>query len=524
MIWRIRFDVNTVSRMLAFLLSAWLFAISAWWVWTAFSLPLELEIREGTGWLYAIAHRAGVDIYDSSRVTFVNMAHGPLDPIVKGWLATWFPALPGCMITRCFVFLLPFFLLGAAYVVGRKSLTNALFAAAALHLFLVNVTVLMAVGRSDATVLCGLALCCALGHWLLVNRHRRWSSQRYIVFQILLGSSSALVFLANWRIVPMIGTIHLVVLAKQLAESNVRRFRSLLYATVLSAVGWALMCVPTFLFALHGDRREYYRRFFGFYTAASGWGTFPGSEFRLFPEELVQSRQALLWVAAALMAAALFRLRRERAQLVAWLVLLPVGWVMYAYGYYKNQGGGGLHYFCPFFVCAWFLILHGLRRQSSERPLVQLFIVCLLAGLLPWRTVLDQCRQFTDLGAQSRMFLAEVAARTGGRPVFGESTHLFKNMYDDEVVDTGDTVNAIAQAKYFGKEFTRNYEFYTMTLMSEPPRFVIEAMLDPQNLIGITTPQLANMLKNEYSVAVQGPANLVANGGGSIALYERNAE
>ena len=76
-----------------------------------------------------------MDIYDAERLAFVNMNHGPMDSMLKGWLATLFPTFPGCMVTRCFVFLLPFFLLGSAYVIGRKNLTEALFAAAALHLF-----------------------------------------------------------------------------------------------------------------------------------------------------------------------------------------------------------------------------------------------------------------------------------------------------------------------------------------------------------------------------------------------------
>ena len=89
----VRFDTDSMLRRLAFLLAALLFALSLWYVWTAFSFPLELEIREGTGWIHALAKRADVDIYDSSRVTFVNMNHGPMDSITKGWIAALFPSL-----------------------------------------------------------------------------------------------------------------------------------------------------------------------------------------------------------------------------------------------------------------------------------------------------------------------------------------------------------------------------------------------------------------------------------------------
>ena len=71
MAWRFRFDIATGLKVLAFLLSSGLFAFSVWYVWTACSVPVELEIREGTVWIYALAKRAGVDIYDSNRLAFV---------------------------------------------------------------------------------------------------------------------------------------------------------------------------------------------------------------------------------------------------------------------------------------------------------------------------------------------------------------------------------------------------------------------------------------------------------------------
>ena len=72
-----------------------------------FCFPLELEYREGSGWLHALAARAGVGIYDHSHVAFLNMNHGPLEPILKQLLTTAFPFLSASMVTRCFVLLLP---------------------------------------------------------------------------------------------------------------------------------------------------------------------------------------------------------------------------------------------------------------------------------------------------------------------------------------------------------------------------------------------------------------------------------
>ena len=148
----------------------------------------------------------------------------------------------------------------------------------------------------------------------------------------------------------------------------------------------------------------------------------------------------------------------------------------------------------------------------------------MIVGLLPWDGLLDQRRQLADLGTQGRTFLQEVASRAGGQFVFGEDTHLFKSEYYDEVVDTGDTVNVIANSRYYGEDFTRSYSSYVTTLLSDPPPFIIAAMLDPGNLFGTTTPHLTGLLKKSYTLALQGPANLIADGGGAIALYQRKGQ
>ena len=51
--------------------------------------------------------RAGVSIYDHGQVAFVNMNHGPLDPLLKYGIATVLPFLTPAMVTRFFVVALP---------------------------------------------------------------------------------------------------------------------------------------------------------------------------------------------------------------------------------------------------------------------------------------------------------------------------------------------------------------------------------------------------------------------------------
>ena len=164
-----RLQDNRGLRLVVLLLSACIFVFSLHLAWLAFTCPLELEMREGSVWIHVLAKRAGVDIYDTARVAFVNMNHGPLDPILKAWISRCVPALPGHMVTRAFVLLTPIFLFAAAYKISRGDLAVALFAAGTLFLFFCQMSALMLVGRSDPTAVCLLAVCGALAHQLVVT-------------------------------------------------------------------------------------------------------------------------------------------------------------------------------------------------------------------------------------------------------------------------------------------------------------------------------------------------------------------
>src|SRR4030095_14015445 len=79
-----------------------LFSLSASAI--VFFYPLEIETRESTTWLYVLALKQGINIYDHSQVAFVNMNHGPFDPLFKLLIATLFPSLESWQVTRFAVF------------------------------------------------------------------------------------------------------------------------------------------------------------------------------------------------------------------------------------------------------------------------------------------------------------------------------------------------------------------------------------------------------------------------------------
>jgi hypothetical protein len=525
----LRLQQSRGLRLVVLVLSACVFAFSLHLAWLAFTSPLELEMREGSVWIHVLAKRAGVDLYDTARVAFVNMNHGPLDPILKTWISRCVPALPGYIVTRAFVLLTPIFLFAAAYKVSRGDLAASLLAAGALFLFFCHLSVLMLVGRSDATAICGLVICGGLAHQLIVTPERNWSRRSYVFKQLGLGAASSAVFLTSSRYLPVAAALQFVVLSAQLGgsdgrgEPTARSFRArlgaasrnLLISTGLYLGGFAAVWVPLFLLEFHGDLQSYYKHFFGFFSVKSGWGTFQGASFRLVPGELVETRREGVLLCLTLVVAGLYRLRRRPGQLVAWLVMLSTIWLSVAYGYFKNRGGGGLHYFVEFFAFAWIFILHTFCRRERSGALSQLLLLAVVALALPWRALSAQQETLGDLRTRGRAFRREVAAVTKGQRVFGEETHLFKTAYDNEVVDTGDAVAVIAGSGYFGPAFGRTYGAYTRGLISNPPKFVMVGLLDETNFSGITTPTLRDLLRQRYAV------RLIAR---RISLYNGSAQ
>lgn len=532
-----RLQASRTFRVVVALLSAIVFVFSLRLAWLAFTDPLEIEAREGSNWMHVLAMRVGIDIYATTKVAFVNMNHGPLDPMIKASLSSWVRALPSYMVTRIFVMLSPIVLFASAYFITRKHLAAAMLAAGTLFLFFCHMSGMIYVGRSDATALCGLAVCGVLANRLLITRHRSWSNRPYVATQIGLGAASAAVFLTSWRCLPIAAALQFVVLTTQLADSGRRRppqwaLRVLLWlvtalknfavASALFLVGFAVVWLPVFLIELHGNFRSYYRHFFGFFLADnSGWGTFAGDKFHVFPKELLETRRGLVFFCGALVLWGLFRLRRRPAELVAWVLMLAAAWASVSYGYFKNHGGGGLHYFFEFFVLAWIFILHAFSRRRRWGAMAQLAVVAVVALTLPYRDLLAQQSTLVDVRTRSRAFLKEVDELTRGQPIFGEETHLFKKRYAGELVDTGDTSAAIARSGYFGEAFTQTYDRYTQRLTAHPPKFVIGVRLNEANPERIMSSQLQDLLHNRYTLRVKGEGTAFVSGA-SHALYERN--
>lgn len=488
----------------------------------AFVFPLEIEAREGTSWLHVMALEAKVSLYDHSQVAFLNMNHGPLDPILKYAIHALLPFLQPAMVTRVFVLLLPFGLF-AAFVVATKRRWLAAFAAAgALYLFLLGLVPFhFLIGRSDPAALFFLALMLAVLE--TSGRRNRGAADRFRGEFLGAGVLGGAVFLINWRYLPYAVAGGLWILAEAAAgEARLRQraARALGWSGIF-ALGWLMLFGGVLLTVFHGDFALYRAHFFGFFLpdrdsllwlADTPWFEFPVELFdahRLF--------HLLLLLAAGLILAWPRDGRRRTSFLAWWLPALAALWLVTNYSYTLNRAGGGFYYFAPFYLFAGFILLRGLPWDRLQPPGLALGALALVLASLPWAALWRQAAVMRENLGPAQAFVRQVRNLSGATGVSSEDLYFFETRYHGEVVDMGDIVYQDFTAGSYGGLFRDNaiVRRYFARLQAAPPRYVLRG-----NDVRVVSPVLDELIGKFYQPVLSAPSHLWANGGSGAVLYQ----
>ena len=482
-------------RLLLLVAGAALLAVSLANCGQAFFFPLELEFKEGTSWLHVLTMQAGISIYDHQQVAYINMNHGPLNPVLKYLLAAVFPFLSPAMITRFFVLLLPAGLFAgiAGACPGKKG--YALLWAAGLHLFLLGLQPPhFLVGRSDPTALFLLALLLGTAAGPM---SRAATARRRFWWVAACGVLGAMVFLTNWRLGPAIGVVGAAFALEQVTAQGRSSLWAYLGGMLLGGGGFFLLL---FFSLFHGDWSLYYRHFFGFFSPESGWGAGRGESFELFPRALLVPHWLVHVLAlAALVLGPVFPARGvpRPVQLLGWIPLLGLLWLASCAAYFLNRSGGGIWYFGAFYLLLAFHLARAVDWARVGTPWVRgLFFAGLFLGL-PWQTTGRQAAQLTDSFQTAYSFLKTTKVLAAGERIHSEDYYLFKDRYEGEAIDVGDEVAKISATGYMGAAFTGTANRYFAKLRSDPPRFVITG--------GSISPVLAELLAKSYKPVLRAP-------------------
>jgi hypothetical protein len=486
----------------------------------AFVYPLEIEGRESTVWLAVLALQAGINIYDQSQVVFVNLNHGPFDPLFKSAIAISFPFLESWQVTRFPVFVLPYFFLVLAWkMIGKPavgSFLHVLFLGSIGYLFLlVSAKEFLFVGRSDSTV---AVLLLILLYFSISSSAKTGLATALHGF--LSGLLGTLVILTNWRTGATVVAILLFTFWQLTTDKPASRRLTGVY--VGSCATASVITLGLMLYHVSNlNLSVYYQYFFGFYSKGAGWSvdaSYSGSvvTFLLSLFDPTASPSSLkggpLLLALITCALILSKTGLVNKQNNAWLVLASFSFVFCAISYYLNYWGGGSWYFIPFLIVLWcFLCSNYVGMPQARLNLLGIVLFALLC--VNFRTVIAPTISRASTIRQAQAFMARVRLLQEKGDIHSEDTFFFRTRYAGELIDMGDTVSVFARSAYFGADFKQTVERHFDRVRNNPPDYIITVFR--------ASPELRALIEEKYILLADGPANLTANGRGESKLFMR---
>jgi hypothetical protein len=493
-----------------------------------FFYPLELEWREGSFWLDALALSENAPIYDHSALAYVSMAHGPMDSLLKSWIARGLPFLAPWQVARFFVPLLPISLVVCSAMILRGCLR--------LHWLwgtLVGLTFFVAIlagaggtfylyGRTDDTATVLNVVAFTFLHFA-TQSPRAWERNGHaLVAGLLLGAS----YLTIWRNFPVMGAMVLVAVG----AIGLKRGRGPAASALLFCIAGALsVFVVILVTVMDGSISLFYEHFYKLFlvsydTSAPARGSlgvpreiwddlWPGWQSMVGDADNLLRRLAIIAVCPALLLAAARRPMREEfgylrstGFLTCVIGLYALALFSLVVGYLVHWRAGSLAYLAPIYLMSWYMVCLALAASASMRRAarggVSAFLACGLVLLIVLFQVRgtsagDEARRAGELTDAARAFDFQLARLQTRYTVVSDAYQFFKrHLGERDVVDQGDFSWDFARQGYFGEAFTRTVDRYIEDIRRNPPDIVIVGQ--------ISAPPIRALVEHGYSCVVCG--------------------
>ncbi|MBI2813954.1 MAG: hypothetical protein HYX71_06695 [Opitutae bacterium] len=488
----------------AFALSVAVYVAIYKYLWRFVSYPIELEWREGSMWLHALAQSYGVNIFASDKVAYANANHGIFDHIIKGNLIRAFRFLEPQYILRVFVLLFPAISCWAIFVHSRRKFPTIVALISSLCL---SGAMLIAVhdighwntciGRSDSTAFT-----------LLIFAYLCYTTQARTCGARLLRHCSyltiALVLSTNWRIYPVALMIPLIMEQHQ----DALRIRELIRIYLL-ILGYTLATCALFIVVwFHSDASMYYRYFFGFFSAKSPMPP-SSAPFQMMIHYVRIPAFAFLIIFSVLPAF----IEAERIILkhsfhwprILAAIAISLSLLISISAFKMNFMAAGYWYLCPQAIVL-FVYYH---TRYKIGPGLASAILVLGLGILSRSENLPLMRwYYSQLGETlpaARKYTEELVLLDRAFGVYSEEAHLFKRSATLSPIDMGDVAEAFANANYYGPRFTAVFSEQKSRLTSHEPVLVFVG--------GCASSAVKELAENEeYCLWLKSPAPAIGGG------------
>jgi hypothetical protein len=443
---------HRVPYLAALFFSAAVYACIYGYVWRFVSYPIELEWREGSIWLHALAQSYGVNIFAADTIAYVNANHGIFDHIIKGALVWAFRFLEPQYLLRCFVVLFPAISLAALFAQSRRNLP--LFPALVGSLALCCAMLIAVhdighwntcIGRSDSTAFTLLAIAYLCSAASGAARPAR-------LLQHISSLAIALVFSTNWKIYPVALTIPIILAQRH----DALRIRELIRSYLLILAYTVGTCGLFIAIWFHADATLYYRYFFGFFSAKSPLPPATAPFATMIYYVRTPAIVFLLLLSVAPVCFELWRHLGKRAgtwprTLAAIAILMSL--LVSIAAFKMNFMAAGYWYLCPqvIVVAAYY------NARYTIGPGLASVILIFSLGILSRSDNLPLMRWYYRLLGETlpaaRIYTDELVRLDQAFGVYSEEAFLFKRSRALPPIDMGDVAEAFAKAGYNGPRF-----------------------------------------------------------------------
>jgi hypothetical protein len=490
-----------------------------------FFYPLELEWREGSFWLDALALSERAPIYDHSLFAYVSMAHGPMDSLIKSWIARLFPFLAPWQVTRAFVVLLPITLVSCSAIILRGSMRFSW-----LWGTLVGLTFYVAImaanggvfhlyGRTDNT-----SFVLSLGAFTLLHlavRAPANTARNAYCFAagLLLGAS----YLTIWRNFPVMGAMVLVAIA---AIGLQVRWQAAATALLFCIAGAVAVFFGILFGVMDGSIQlfweHFYKLFLVSYDAGASTGVpdpldglGPAWDALTSDRDNLMRRFAIIVLCPALLISTMwFPMRQEFSYLrsakyfAVLLGLYALALLSLIVGYILHWRAGSLAYLAPIYLMSWYMICLSLivRPVAPEavRGGMSAFLTCgiiLMVAIYPLRgtSAGSEAARAMELTDSARAFDFQLSQLKTKYTVVSDAYHFFKRRLDrNDVVDQGDFSWTFAKEGHFGEAFSQTVHRHMAAIQRSPPDIVVVGQ--------ISAPPIRALVQHGYSCILCGVA------------------
>ena len=472
-----KYKKNSLTTIILFFLS--LIVVSPNII--SFFLPISLEGHETSAWLHVLTLDERINIYDHSKVAFVNQAHGPTTSYFYYIVYKVLPFLKSYQLVRLPVLFFPFIIFFIFYHFSKKYFTKELSTPIILSIFIYGTYFILFQnlgGRAD--YLASVFFCLSLFPLLKENKN----FNDIILLSILI----IFIFTSNWRFLPLSLLVFLHFIFQEYNYSKkILSTKNTFF--VIATFTLAIIYFGNLIyFSFDNDLQKFFNHFFGIISKQDNNSldralNFNSILYSQWFNMIIKSEKVIivLCFSVLLVINDIVKFKKEKSFFSIYnIIAITLIVLMVLISHLLNLYAGGIWYYSqiPLIFMVIFLnkIIFFYKKPSiSKFNLIEKIMLILLIFL-----VLNSIKNTSRMSLRFITHYSEISKFNKlikkislNNQIHSDSYHFHKNKYNNETIDTAGFSQQIALNGRFGNKFSNTFFKNENLLKKDPPKYLI---------------------------------------------------